>query len=70
VEFSEFGAMWVAVRCPSDLDPLLRKAGGLWEVGSRRWLIHRRRTGPLIRKLRWETDPLFCRAGLSLDEPG
>jgi len=69
-EFSEFGAKWVAVRCPSDLDPLMRKAGGLREVGSRRWLIDRRRTGPLIRNLRRETDPLFRHAGLSLDEEG
>ena len=39
-EFSKLGAM-VAVRCPQELDPLMRKAGGLWEPGSRRWLILR-----------------------------
>ena len=67
-EFSVFNPKWVAVRCPSDLDPLMRKAGGLWEAGSRRWLIERRRIGPLIRNLRRVTDPLFRRAGLNLDE--
>jgi hypothetical protein len=66
-EFSTLGAM-VAVRCPSDLDPWMRKAGGMWEPGSRRWLIERKRTGPLIRNLRRVTDPLFRRVGLDLDE--
>jgi hypothetical protein len=51
VEFGTLGAM-VAVRRPHDLDPLMRKAGGQWEPGSRRWLIERRRIGPLIRNLR------------------
>jgi hypothetical protein len=32
-EFSTLGAM-VVVRCPHDLDPLMRKAGGLWEPGA------------------------------------
>ena len=39
-EFSTLGAM-VVVRCPHDLDPLMRAAGGLWEPGGRRWLITR-----------------------------
>jgi len=65
---SGFGEKWVAVRCPQDLDHLMRKAGGLWESGSRRWLIERRRIGPLIRNLRRDTDPLFRQAGLDLDE--
>ena len=69
-EFRDFGVAYVAVRCPSDLAPLMQQAGGLWEVGSKRWLIHRRRLGPLVRKLRLVTDPLFRRAGLSLDEEG
>jgi hypothetical protein len=34
---------------------------------SRRWLVHRRRRGPLLRSLRRTTDPLFRRAGLDLD---
>jgi hypothetical protein len=57
----------VAVRCPSDLAPLVRKAGGTWEPGSRRWLVERRRIGPLIRNLHRATDPLFRRAGIDLD---
>jgi hypothetical protein len=65
--FEILGAM-VAVRCPHDFDPLMRKAGGQWEPGSRRWLIERRRLGPLVRNLRRATDPLFRRVGLDLDQ--
>ena len=68
VEFSNLGAM-VSVRCPRDLDPLMRKAGGLWEPSSHRWLIERWRMGPLMRELRRATDPLFRRAGMDLDQP-
>jgi hypothetical protein len=64
-EFSQLGAM-TAVRCPRDLDHLMRKAGGLWEPGGRRWLIERKRINPLIRNLR--RDPLFRWVGLGLDE--
>ena len=60
------GAM-VAVRCPQDYDHLLRQAGGVWEPSSRRWLIERRRIGPLVRNLRRATDPLFRRVGMDLD---
>ena len=60
----------VAVRCPRELVPLMRKAGGMWEPGSRRWLIERRRIGPLVRALRRATDPLFRQAGMSLDGEG
>jgi len=66
-EFSILGAM-AAVRCPQDLDPLMRKAGGMWEPGSRRWLIERRRINPLVRNLRRATDPLFRQAGMDLDQ--
>jgi hypothetical protein len=69
VEFDTVGAM-VAVRCPRGLDPLMKKAGGQWEPGSRRWLIVRRRVGPLIRDLRRSTDPLFRQAGMNLDGEG
>ena len=68
-EFSTLGAM-VAVRCPADLVPLVRKAGGLWEPGSGRWLVERRRINPLIRNLRRVTDPLFRQAGIDLDGEG
>ena len=66
-EFQVLGGM-IAVRCPSDLDPWMRKAGGLWEPGGRRWLIHRGQVGSLIRNLRRNTDSLFRRVGMSLDE--
>ena len=50
---------WVTVRCPRDYDATMRNAGGQWEPGSRRWLIERRRTGPVIRALeRTEVDPI------------
>jgi hypothetical protein len=65
-EFSTLGTM-VVVRCPHDLDPLMRAAGGLWEPGGRRWLITRGRMGPLMRELRRATDPLFRQAGIDLD---
>jgi hypothetical protein len=58
---------WVTVRCPRDLVPLMCQAGGLWEPGSRRWLIERRRIGPVVRALRQATDPLFRHAGIDLD---
>jgi hypothetical protein len=67
VEFAEFGRM-VAVRCPQDFAHILQRAGGAWEPGSRRWLLERRRIGPVIRGLQRATDPLFRRAGLTLDE--
>jgi hypothetical protein len=60
----------VAVRCPSELDPWMQKAGGLWDPGSRRWLIEQRRMGPLIRNLRRVTDPLFRQAGIDRDGEG
>jgi hypothetical protein len=66
VEFSMLGGM-IAVRCSRELDPLMRRAGGLWEPGTRRWLIERRRIGPVLRELRRTTDPLFRQAGLDLD---
>jgi hypothetical protein len=65
-EFGELGRL-VAVRAPRELDGIFRRAGGTWEPGSRRWLIERRRIGPVIRALRSTTDPLFRRTGVSLD---
>ena len=50
-EFGELGRL-VAVRAPRELDDIFRRAGGTWEPGSRRWLIERRRIGPVIRALR------------------
>jgi hypothetical protein len=65
----QFGALggWVTVRCPRDYDALMRGAGGQWEPGSRRWLIERRRIGPVIRALERNVDPLFRAAGLILE---
>ena len=60
----------MVVRCPHDLDPLMRAAGGLWEPGGRRWLLTRGRMGPLLRELRRATDPLFRQAGIDLDGRG
>jgi hypothetical protein len=70
VELEQFGAKWVAVRCPSDFNELMRLNGGLREAGSRRWLILRRRVKPLVRELRRTTDPLFRQAGMDLDGEG
>jgi hypothetical protein len=70
VELEPFGAKWVAIRCPSDFDGLMRSTGGLREAGSRRWLISRWRINSLVRELRRSTDPLFRRAGMNLDGEG
>ena len=66
VRLERLGGM-IAVRCPSDFEPLMRKAGGMWDSGDRRRLIHQRRINPLIRELRRTTDPLFRRVGIDLD---
>ena len=68
-EFSPLGAM-IAVRCPHDFDHLMHQAGGQREQGTRRWLIERRRLGPLVRNQRRDTDPPFRRVGISLDDEG
>ena len=57
----------VAVRCPRELAHIVKRAGGVWEPGTRRWLVERRRIGPMIRALEAATDPLFRRAGISLE---
>ena len=63
VEFERFGAKWIAVRCASEFDELMRSTCGLREAGSHRWLIPRHRVGPLVRELRRAPDPLFRRRG-------
>jgi hypothetical protein len=68
VVFGRLGR-WVTVRCPAEYAPLMRKAGGTWEPGSRRWLIHVHRIGPVLCVLHRVTDPLFRRAGINLDVP-
>jgi hypothetical protein len=37
----------------------LQRAGAIWEPGSKRWLVQRRRIGTVIRALERTTDPLF-----------
>jgi hypothetical protein len=49
-EFGQFGNQ-IAVRCPKELAHILQRAGAQWEPGSRRWLVQRRRVGPVIRAL-------------------
>jgi hypothetical protein len=66
VVFGRFGGL-VTVRCPRELDRLMRRAGGEWDPGGRRWLIERRRIGPAIRELERSVDPLFRRVGIDLD---
>ena len=63
----EFGALggWISVRWPKDYDTFMRRAGGQWEPGTRRWLIERRRIGPVIRALERSVDPLFRAVGLT-----
>ena len=67
VQFGRLGG-WITVRCPRDLDPLMRRAGGEWDPGARHWLIEHRRIGPVIRELERATDTLFRRVGMRLDE--
>ena len=62
-EISTLGNL-IAIRAPRELDAIFRRAGGQWEPGSRRWLIERRRIGPVIRALREATDGLFRSAGV------
>ena len=62
-----WGARWITVRCPVELAPLVRRAGGLWDPGRRLWLVERRRAGPLMHRLERATNPLFRQAELELD---
>jgi hypothetical protein len=66
VEFDMLGRM-VALRCPEDFVPILKRTGAMWEPGSRRWLVERRRIGPVTRALVRSTNPLFRWAGAPLD---
>jgi hypothetical protein len=65
----EFGTLGnqIAIRCPAELAHILRRAGAIWEPSSRRWLVQRRRIGPVIRAFERATDPLFRRVGVALD---
>ena len=65
-EFGQLGSQ-IAVRCAKELAHFLRRAGAIWEPGSKRWLVQRRRIGPVIRAMERATDPLFRWAGVVLD---
>ena len=67
VVFGTLGVGWVTVRCPRQYDKLMRSAGATWDPGARRWLVERRRIGPVIRELERSVDPLFRHAGIRLD---
>jgi hypothetical protein len=67
VQFGGLGG-WITVRCPREFNEIMRQARGQWDPGARRWLIERRRIGPVMRALERITDPLFRRAGIDLDE--
>ena len=66
VEIERLGSLF-ALRCPHDLDPLMRAAGGIWEPDSRRWLLTGSLVLRLVPALRRATDPLFRRARINLD---
>ena len=53
----------VAVRCPRELAHIVQRAGGVWEPGSRRWLVDERCVRPLIVRLRRR--PIRCSAVLA-----
>jgi hypothetical protein len=57
----------IAIRCPKDLDRIVGRTAATWEPGLGRWLVSPSRAAKLAPKLRRATDPLFRRAGLSLD---
>ena len=58
---------WWLSGARKELAHILKRAGGVWEPGSRRWLVEQRPIGPVIRALESATDPLFRRAGLVLE---
>jgi hypothetical protein len=66
VVFGTLGVGWVMVRCPRQYDELMRRAGAVWESGTRQWLVERRRIGPVIHELERTVDPLFRQAGIRL----
>jgi hypothetical protein len=64
--FGRLGA-WITVQCPPEFEAMMIEAGGVWEPGERRWLLRLHRLGPVLRKLRRQTDLLFRRVGVDLD---
>ena len=73
VLFGTLGVGWIMVRCPSQYDELMRRAGGVWEPGARQWLVQRRRIGPVIRELErtvdlWAKPSAMSGVHIDLDE--
>jgi hypothetical protein len=66
-QLSPFGEKWNRRPLPGRVQAADAKGRGLWDPASRRWLIERRRIGPVLRALRRDTDPLFRQAGIDLD---
>jgi hypothetical protein len=64
--FTQENGIHQCERLPVGNPNRLVRAGGQWEPGSRRWLIERRRIGPVIRTLERNVDPLVRVAGLTL----
>ena len=52
--FGRLGA-WITVQCPEEFNPLMAKAGAVWDPGERRWLVRLHRLSPVLRKLRRHT---------------
>jgi hypothetical protein len=66
VELVALGRL-VAVRCPAELEHILRRAGAKWEPDSRRWLVRRQRIASVVRALEAATDRCSAASGRSLD---
>ena len=50
-QFGRLG-LWITVQCPAEFDPMMLKAGGVWDPGERRWLFRLHRLGGVLRALR------------------
>jgi hypothetical protein len=57
----------VAVRCPRKLAHILQRAGAIREPDTGRWLVRRSRIASVAQAFEAAMDPLFRRAGVSLD---
>jgi hypothetical protein len=56
----------MAVRRPKELAHIVQRAADVWKPGSRRWLVDRRRVGPLVRaSARSRRRPIRCSAVLA-----
>ena len=67
VRIDAFVGRLLIVVCPAEFAPLLRRSGGMWDQGTKRWMLLRERAPALIEALRDTTDPLFRQAGMNSD---